>query len=419
MQDGKNTCGEGILMVWGPRGITPTSMCPGVSSNSSGPTGTRRKIRPVSFLKLLSGVCFLTLGVPVWVFAQEGPAFAPARPGYEYTFPRDHGSHEAFQTEWWYFTGHLFTETGRRFGYELTFFRRGIDHPDAWENPSAWAIRQLYLAHFALTDESANQFRMAEKISRAGIQKAGAQSDNLSVWIDRWSVQAIPGHPHRFHLKAHGEDFAIDLEVESRKPPVVHGAGGVSKKGEFAGETSHYYSLTRLSTKGTVQVAEALLPVEGESWMDHEFGSADLAEGLVGWDWFSIQLSDGQEIMAYWLRQENGKFAPASSGTVVNVDGSSQSLARDEMTVTVERHWTSSRSGARYPNQWQFTIPSREIVLQLVPRMADQELVTARSTGVTYWEGAVDVTGTWKGRSIEGRGYVELTGYAKPYEPGS
>ncbi|MGD9852647.1 MAG: lipocalin-like domain-containing protein [Nitrospirales bacterium] len=364
-------------------------------------------------------MCFLALGGSVWVFAQEGPAFSPARPGYDYAFPRDHGSHEAFQTEWWYFTGHLFTETGRRFGYELTFFRRGVDHPDAWKNPSSWAIRHLYLAHFALTDESANQFRMAEKISRAGIRKAGAQTDNLHVWIDRWSVQAIPGHPRRFHLKAQGEGFGIDLEVESRKPPVVHGVGGVSKKGERAGETSHYYSLTRLSTKGTVRVEEALLSVEGESWMDHEFGSADLAEGLVGWDWFSIQLANDQEIMAYWLREANGEFAPASSGTVVNPDGSSQALTRGEMEMTVEKHWTSSRSGARYPNQWQLRIPSREIVLHLVPRMADQELVTARSTGVTYWEGAVDVTGTWKGHSIEGRGYVELTGYAKPYEPGS
>ncbi|MDR4494173.1 MAG: lipocalin-like domain-containing protein [Nitrospirales bacterium] len=376
-------------------------------------------MRPGSIWKAVAGLCLLVLGWPAWLSAQEGPIFSPARSGYDYTFPRDHGSHEAFQTEWWYFTGHLFTEAGRRFGYELTFFRRGIDHPDARKNPSVWAIRHLYLAHFALTDESGDQFRMAEKVSRAGIHKAGAQPDNLHVWIDRWFVQAVPGHPHRFDLQAQGEGFAIDLEVESRKPPVVHGVGGVSKKGEQAGETSHYYSLTRLTTKGTVQVEETLLSVEGESWMDHEFGSADLAEGLVGWDWFSIQLANGREIMAYWLREANGTFAPASSGTLVNRDGSSQLLTRDEMEVTVEKFWTSSRSGARYPNQWQFTIPSREIALQLIPRMAEQELVTSRSTGVTYWEGAVDVTGTWQGRPIEGRGYVELTGYAKPYRPGS
>ena len=356
------------------------------------------------------------------VFAQDGHkthVFTPARPGYHYSFPHDHGSHESFQTEWWYFTGHLFTDTGRRFGYELTFFRRGMDHPDAWKNPSAWAIRHLYLAHLALTDEAAHQFRMAEKISRAGIQKAGALPGRLRVWIDHWSAQAIPGSPHRFHLQAEGEDFSIDLVVESQKPPIVHGIEGVSQKGEEAEETSHYYSLTRLTTTGTVQVRGTVMPVKGESWMDHEFGSADLAEGLVGWDWFSLQLANGQEIMAYWLREADGSFAPASSGTLVNRDGTSQRLAREEMEVKVKQYWTSPKSGARYPSQWQFIIPSRDMTLRLVPRMADQELITAQSTGVTYWEGSVDVTGTLKGRPIDGRGYVELTGYTKPYRPGS
>lgn len=406
-------------MKWDLRGINPVSMCPQALFCTPEAARKRTVIQPDLIRRVVIALCLMILGGPAWAGAQEGPFFSPARPGYIYEFPRDHGSHETFQTEWWYFTGHLFTDAGRRFGYELTFFSRGIDHPDAWNNPSAWAIRHLYLAHFALTDESAGQFRVSEKLSRAGIRKAGARSDDLHVWIDRWSIRAVSGHPHRFALQAQGEGFAIDLEVESRKPPVVHGVGGVSKKGEQDRETSHYYSLTRLSTTGTVQVEDVRLPVEGESWMDHEFGSADLAENLVGWDWFSIQLANGREIMAYWLREADGTFAPASSGTIVNPDGSSHSLTRGDMEVAVEQFWTSSRSGARYPNQWQFAIPSRQITLRLVPRMADQELVTERSTGVTYWEGAVDVTGTWQGTDIEGRGYVELTGYAEPYRPGS
>ena len=369
----------------------------------------------VALVSMLGGWCS--------TFADEGAenrrAFASAMPGYAYLFPRDHGSHEAFQTEWWYFTGHVLTETGRRFGYELTFFRRGVNDSQAWKNPSAWSIRHLYLAHLALTDESAGQFRMAEKISRAGIQKAGADPDGLHVWIDRWFVQAVPGFPHRFRLQAQGEDFSIDLVVDSQKPPVVHGVDGVSRKGQASGETSHYYSLTRLVTSGTVQVGDARLPVTGESWMDHEFGSTDLAEGLVGWDWFSLQLANGQEIMAYWLRDADGGFSPASSGTVVNREGLSRPLTRQDMEVTVEKYWTSPKSGARYPSQWRFLIPSQDIALHVSPRMADQELVTARSTGVTYWEGAVDVTGTWQGRPVDGRGYVELTGYAMPYRPGS
>lgn len=386
------------------------------------PFGQQGKFWFARIQKITVGLCVVVLVGSPQIFAQDEQAqrhtFSPARTGYDYTFPHDHGSHEGFQTEWWYFTGHLATDTGRRFGYELTFFRRGMDHPEAWKNPSAWAIRHLYLAHLALTDESAHQFRMAEKVSRAGIQKAGSQAGGLQVWINQWTAEAVPGHPHRFHLKAQGKDFGIDLLVESRKPPVVHGVGGVSKKGEQAVETSHYYSLTRLDTKGTVQVEEDMLSVAGESWMDHEFGSADLAEGLVGWDWFSLQLANGQEIMAYWLRDANGEFASASSGTLVNHDGTSHLLTRQDMEMQVEKYWTSPKSGARYPNQWQFRIPSHKIALRLVPRMADQELVTASSTGVTYWEGAVDVTGTWGETPMEGQGYVELTGYATPYHPG-
>ena len=343
--------------------------------------------------------------------------FAPARPGYAYVFPRDHGSHEQFQTEWWYFTGHLSTINGRRFGYELTFFRRGIDSPDAWSNSSVWAMRHLYFAHFALTDEGNEQFQFAEKLSRAGINKAGAEADRLNVWIDRWSVQTVAPDHRQFHLQAQAEGFSIDLTVESRKPPVIHGTDGVSRKGQHPEHTSHYYSLTRLHTAGSVVVEGIPLAVNGLSWMDHEFGSADLADGLVGWDWLSLQLENEYDIMAYGLRRADGTFDSASSGTLVRPNGSSTSLPLEELRVSVQSHWTSPVSGARYPNQWTVSIPSEEVELKISPRMEDQELVTRRSTGVTYWEGAVDVTGLWKGRDIHGQGYVELTGYAEPYRP--
>lgn len=360
------------------------------------------------------------LGNPV-VFAEtvhsSSPSFASARPGYIYSFPRDHGNHDQFQTEWWYFTGHLSALNGRQFGYELTFFRRGTDSDDAWSNPSSWSMRHLYFAHFALTDKTDEQFRFAEKLSRAGINKAGAQADRMDVWIDRWSVKAMDPDHRQLHLQAQAEGFSIDLTVESRKPPVIHGIDGVSRKGQQTEHTSHYYSLTRLQTSGSVVVDGTRLAVNGVSWMDHEFGSADLAEGLVGWDWFSLQLDNDHEIMAYGLRRVDGTFDPASSGTLVRPDGVSKSLSLEEIRIGVEHQWTSPVSGARYPNQWTFSIPSEDVELEIVPFMAHQELVTRRSTDVTYWEGAVDITGRWKGREIHGQGYVELTGYAEPYRP--
>ena len=360
-------------------------------------------------------VCFISQDI----FAADSPSstsrFSSAEPGYAYAFPRDHGSHEEFQTEWWYFTGHLHEENGRRFGYELTFFRRGIDSPHVWSNPSKWAMRHVYLAHFALTDEHADQFRVAEKISRAGIHKAGAQANVLDVWIDQWSVKAVSPDHRQFHLQAKAEEFSIDLIVESKKPPVMHGTHGVSQKGEQPGQTSHYYSLTRLHTIGSVRVDDKPMTVEGVSWMDHEFGSGDLAENLVGWDWFSLQLDNEHEIMAYGLRRANGTFDPASSGTLVFPNGSSKVLALQDWQISVNRHWTSPMSGARYPHHWSFSIPNKKIELTLSPRMSNQELITTHSTGVTYWEGAVDVTGQWQGHDIYGQGYVELTGYAEPY----
>ncbi len=360
-------------------------------------------------------LCFTSVKVFAADVSPPTSRFSPATPGYTYAFPRDHGSHEQYQTEWWYFTGHVSASNGRRFGYELTFFRRGIDSPHVWTNPSKWAMRHVYLAHFALTDEQAGKFRVAEKISRAGVGKAGAKPDQLDVWIDRWQVVAVSPAHQQLHLQAEAENFSIDFIVESRKLPVTHGTHGVSYKGQKSGETSHYYSLTRLETTGSVHADGKMINVEGISWMDHEFGSGELASNLVGWDWFSIQLDNEHELMAYGLRHADGTFDPASSGTIVFPDGSSKAISFQKLNIEVSQHWISPVSQARYPNQWTLAMPDESIELALSPRMANQELVTARTTGVTYWEGAVDITGVWKGQDVHGQGYVELTGYAEPY----
>ena len=200
---------------------------------------------------------------------------------------------------------------------------------------------------------------------------------------------------------------------------MIHGLGGVSQKGEGQGQASHYYSLTRLATKGTIRIDERENKVKGTSWMDHEFGSADLAEGLIGWDWFSIQLQSGYEIMAYWLRRQDGTFDPVSSGTLVDPSGEARHLSRDDLKLNILEYWVSQASGAQYPSRWILTIVPFDIRLIITPFLPAQELRTPKSTQITYWEGAVEVKGLSRQAPVTGMGYVELTGYAEPYKPGS
>ncbi len=384
---------------------------------SSGSRGTPRICggsrghRPC--LAVVTGLLIVLLAAPGHV----GAEFQAAHPGYAYRFPRDHGSHETFRTEWWYYTGHLAAENGRQFGYELTFFRRGLDDPRVLQNPSRWAIRHVYLAHFALTDVAGNRFLYAEKISRAGIEKAGAEAGRLRVWIDSWAATATPGVPGDQHLTAATNQFALDVTLTPVKPLVIHGRTGVSLKGTAPGEASHYYSFSRLRSEGTLTLGAEQIHVRGTSWMDHEFGSGDLAQDLVGWDWFSVQLDDETELMLYRLRRADGTVSPVSSGTFVRRDGTARHLEANEARIEVLDHWSSPGSGARYPARWRITIPSLALSLTLTPLLANQELITSRSTRITYWEGAAAVVGRREDQTVEGRAYVELTGYAEPYRP--
>jgi predicted secreted hydrolase len=345
----------------------------------------------------------------------ETDGFRFAKPGYVYEFPRDHGSHDEFRTEWWYYTGHLTTQNGRRFGFQLTFFRRGLAPDQIRTSPSRWTIRHLYLAHFAVSDLTTRQFRYSEKLSREGLGKAGADAGRLHVWTDRWVAEAAKEEPSAHHLVAEQDGVAIDITLRQLKPPVVHGDAGISRKGEQAGQASHYYSLTKLGTEGRLTIDGESFQVTGTSWMDHEFGSADLGEDLVGWDWFSLQLQNGNDIMIYQLRRADGSLDPASSGTLVYPDGRARSLSQNDVAVAILAHWTSPASGARYPAKWIVTVPSLQLNIQVTPLMANQELATRRSTQVTYWEGAVHISGTAEGRAVTGQGYVELTGYAEQF----
>ena len=345
--------------------------------------------------------------------ADTSQEFQLATEGYQYAFPRDHGAHEEFRTEWWYYTGQVTAKDGRPFGYQLTFFRRGMPHNEVRTLPSQWAVTQLYLAHFAVSDLSKGRFHYAEKVSRAGLGKAGATRDRLHVWIDQWNAESPTTAPGVQTLHAADGDLALQLTVSPEKPLVVHGIGGISRKGATSGQASHYYSFTRLATTGTLSIGGERFDVMGNSWMDHEFGSADLDKDLVGWDWFSLQLDDQRELMLYRLRRADGSADPASSGTLIDRDGIGHHLSIGDFTLEPTSYWTSQTSHARYPQRWRLTIPSQQLSLELVPLMAEQELSTTRSTQVTYWEGAIKTTGTAQGRPIHGQGYMELTGYAE------
>jgi predicted secreted hydrolase len=351
------------------------------------------------------------LGVVPGLAADTPEEFRLATEGYRYAFPRDHGAHEEYRTEWWYYTGQLTAKNGRPFGYELTFFRRGMPREQTKTLPSQWAVTHLYLAHFAVSDLRQGRFHYAEKMSRAGLGKAGAASDRLNVWIDRWGAESPLAAPGTQTLHAADGDLGIQLTVSPEKPLVVHGTGGISRKGSVA--ASHYYSFTRLATTGTLSVGGERFDVTGNSWMDHEFGSAELGKDLVGWDWFCLQLDDHRELMLYHLRRTDGSADPASSGTLIDRDGRGHHLTVSEFTLEPISYWTSQTSHARYPQRWRLSIPAQQLSFELVPLMADQELSTTRSTQVTYWEGAIEATGSIQGRAARAQGYMELTGYAE------
>ncbi len=336
--------------------------------------------------------------------------YQQALPGYRYEFPRDHFDHSDYRTEWWYYTGNLKAVDGHRFGFELTFFRQGVNREE--QKTGDWDLRDLYLAHLALSDLDGAHFYHTERLNRAGPGLAGASLQLQSVWNGNWKVQWVNGQQG---LQAITSEFSLKLTMTSRKPPVIHGQNGTSRKGAGAGNASHYISFTRLLTSGTIELNGRSYSVEGTSWMDHEFFSSGLDKDEVGWDWLSLQLADNTELMLYRLRHKDGGVDPFSSGTYVDAGGKSTYLSvRDfSMTPTGETY-TSSITKAVYPIAWKVNIPSFGLELQLKTPLASQELASSSSAGLSYWEGAIDITGTHSGTAITGVGYLEMTGYAKP-----
>jgi predicted secreted hydrolase len=347
--------------------------------------------------------------------------FARALEPRPFEFPRDHGPHPEYQTEWWYITGNLQNPEGDAFGFQFTIFRSAVD-PEPPSGASTWNSNQVFMGHLAVTDGAGRTFRAFERFSRGALGLAGATAEPFRVWLEDWVLEGpvevtsdatFPEFPGSgifpLRLSATGDDRGLSLRLTPEKPLVLQGDAGLSQKGSEPGNASFYYSFTRLEAEGTVAVQDRQVPVDGSAWFDREWSTSALSGDQVGWDWFALQLSDGRDLMYYQLRLRDGSPDPLSKGVLVDVEGSSRKLVSSQVELTVLDRWQSPLGGAPYPSRWHLAVPKEDIDLEIVPILSNQELdLTFR-----YWEGAVRVTGRAGGREVEGRGYVELTGYAE------
>jgi predicted secreted hydrolase len=350
----------------------------------------------------------------------DAAGYARAEGPHAFAFPRDHGPHPSFRSEWWYFTGHLATRDGRRFGYQLTVFRQALA-PAAIPRASAWATRQVYLGHLAISDLDGDRFAAYERTAREGLGLGGAEvsGDTVRVWVEDWRLAAEDGR--QFHLRAHalpdGQAATIPATLDlvadlvGGRGPILQGENGLSQKGPEPGNASYYYSYTRIPTTGQLALGDQRFEVRGESWLDREWSTSALSPDVAGWDWLSLSLDDGRDVMVFRLRRRDGSAAPESRATLITDTGATprtQLFAPGEASFSGLGHWTSA-IGTSYPAGFRLQIPTARLDLEIRPLRADQEL----RLGFRYWEGAVEARGASGGRPLTGRGYLELTGYTR------
>lgn len=329
------------------------------------------------------------------------------QPGVQFDFPKDHGSHPDYQTEWWYATGQVSDNDGNEFGYQFTIFRFGIN-PDSNNEEVNLTPYHLLAGHVAITGINDQKFMKAERIRRAGAGFAEAVESHLHSWIGDWEI--VHDEDDTLSITATDQDngFSIQLQLDPVKSPTFHGDNGYSQKGDEVGNASAYYSWTRLKTSGQLKIGDITYEVNGTSWFDHEYGSSQLGKGVAGWDWFSIHFDDKSELMLYQLRKEEGGAIPQSSATIVKKNGDVITVNQEDWTLTPLSFWKSEETGANYPIKWQLEIPKHQIDVRIEARVKHTEMVTKESTNVTYWEGPIHTSGTHTGT-----GYMELTGYAE------
>jgi len=337
-----------------------------------------------------------------------------AAPGYRYEFPRDNFNHPDFQTEWWYYTGNLKAADGHEFGFELTFFREGLNRNV--EKASDWSASDAYLAHLALSDISDGKFYHRERLNRAGPGIAGASAETGRIWNGNWQIL---WNGSRQDLQAISDQFNLHLRLESQKQPVIHGLDGVSQKSAGEGQASHYISLTHLAVSGDIDLNETKFPVTGTAWMDHEFFTQPLDAEQVGWDWLSLQFDDNSELMLFRIRRKGGSIDPFSSGTYVDAAGKTTHLTQKDFTLRpLGETWASDSNRAVYPIHWQVSVPSLKVNVDITTRLKQQELAGKTVLSPSYWEGAIRIAGTRNALPLAGVGYLEMSGYDRPVQMG-
>ena len=360
-------------------------------------------MKRVLLLTMLLGLAF--------AFGEDAAGWRAAEPGWKFDWPRDHALHADFKTEWWYFTGNLRAADGRRVGYQVTFFRQGVRAPgQRVAAKSRFVVDDVKFGHFTITDVSAKQFHFSQQLLRGAFGEAGfgdLKNDQRAAWLGDWSLTLDADGTMRLH--ASDGACTLDLHLESAKPWVLHGDAGLSTKADVPGHASQYYSGTRMRSRGTLKNGGETIAIEGESWFDHEWATNQLAPGQSGWDWFSVQLDDGTELMIYRLRKKDGSVDGASAGSFIAKDGSVRHLRLDELKLTPVKFWQSTRTRAKYPIAWRVEVPSLSLALDVTTPVESQELAL---DPVAYWEGLIEVRGTRDGRAVNGHGYLELTGYA-------
>ncbi len=350
---------------------------------------------------IMKELCFTLLIVFMLSPCAFGQEYRDITPDDKVHIPDDFFYKKDYKVQWWYFTGHLFDAAGREFGYELTFFVVGVQKR---EYTSRFAVNNIYITHFAISDVGEKRFYFFDRADSGAFEYSGAQASTLRMWLGKDSLE---GTTEKMHIRAADKDKSIDLVLEPAKPLVLNGQNGYSRKSEDSPlNASLYFSYTNLRTAGQLRIGDSAFTVKGKSWFDREISTKGLGKNETGWDWFAVQLDDGREVMLYVLRKGDGSIGPYSAGTLVYADGTSRHLSKDDFKITVMGHYTSKKTGARYPAQWEAVIPSEKILLKIIPLMRDQECIGTHSTLTHYWEGTARVEGTARGRA-----YVEMTGY--------
>jgi len=388
-----------------------------------------------SYWYIIATALIIGLGMGLWYMFEDDPPIQASvsvaeamgggdQEGYlratgprEFIFPDDHGPHPGYRTEWWYYTGNLFTEDGRQFGYQFTIFRNQLNPPagdaDSLAYGKDWNTNQLYLGHFAIADVENEDHVFEERYSRGAAGLAGAQVAPYRIWLEDWEINRMESNganDKNFPVKitAKMEDgTSIDVTVDPIKPLILQGEQGYDRKGEGQGNASYYLSFTRMETEGSITKDGQVFDVSGSSWMDHEWSTSALSENQEGWDWFSIQLSNGYDLMYYQLRNNDGSVSKFTTGSLIGPDGEKTTIGPNDVTLDVRDSWESRHSKSIYPSSWQMKIPKADLTLDLQPLFPDQVM----DVSVRYYEGTLSVSGSMNGKEIGGNGFIEMTGY--------